>query len=205
MSYINTIVHITNNCFYVNKNKTTLDVAKEEPVEKALYRFLNLKYPKFHKMDKLSKIAFLGAEMVIANTPQIFNYNDHDIALLFANKESSLHTDLKFQNTLKNQNPSPSLFVYTLPNILLGEIAIKNKWYGENLFLILPKFDEKELTQQIRMMLQQDSVACLGGWVNVCEDELDAFFYFVEKNKRGLGIPLNEKELLKTYKSYEDR
>ena len=44
----------------------------------------------------------------------------------------------RFQETIQHADsyyPSPALFVYTLPNIVTGEIAIRNKYYGETSFV----------------------------------------------------------------------
>ena len=90
----------------------------------------------------MSKIGIVGVELLKSQNDKIAQYADDQIALVFANKNSSAKTDLKFQKSYQEKNaPSPSLFVYTLPNILIGEIAIKNKWYGENIFTVAENFD----------------------------------------------------------------
>ena len=89
---------------------------------KEAYKNLGLTYPKFHKMDNLSKMAFLASEMILKN-------EDHSrTAIVFANASSSLDTDSKYQESINSQAnyfPSPAVFVYTLANICVAEISIR--------------------------------------------------------------------------------
>ncbi|MBB1546825.1 MAG: 3-oxoacyl-ACP synthase, partial [Capnocytophaga sp.] len=94
--------------------------------KKAL-KALKVEYPKFFKMDNLSKLAFLAAEAVLS---PLSAEAKSRTALLFANRAASLDTDLKHQATIANPQeyyPSPAVFVYTLPNICLGEISIRHQ------------------------------------------------------------------------------
>ena len=105
---------------------------------KAVYKNQNTNYPKFFKMDNLSKLAFLTADILLKN--ENLNLEEtNDIAIVFSNKASSLDTDKKYQDSIKNKEnyyPSPAVFVYTLLNICIGEISIKYKLYSENSFFI---------------------------------------------------------------------
>jgi|TARA_B110000908_G_scaffold117900_1_gene138220 hypothetical protein len=149
-------------------------------------------------MDLLAKAAFVGSELILKENTALGNYKDDEIALLFSNSESSEHSDSKFETSYKNNNPSPSQFVYTLPNILLGEIAIKNKWFGENIFLVSPTFDAGEIKQQIELMLMNSSKACFCGWVNVSDSNVDVFLFTIEQNQTE-GIELTEINLITLY------
>jgi len=200
MSFITTYCHIKNNAYVVNGEANVFE-ANEKGFSGTIvdmYRHLDLKYPKFHKMDLLAKTAFIGSELIIQNN-DFSTYKDDEIAQLFANSESSEYSDFKFQESIQNGNPSPSQFVYTLPNILMGEIALKNKWYGENLFLVLPNFNAKEIKEQLELLLLNTSKAVLCGWVDVTPKEINAFFFVVE-NDNNKGEKLTEENLLKLYK-----
>lgn len=199
MSSITTYCHIKNNAYSINGEATVLEENEKgfSGTIVAIYRQLALKYPKFHKMDLLAKTAFIGSELIIQNT-DFSIYEDDEIAQLFANSESSEYSDFKFQESIENGNPSPSQFVYTLPNILMGEIALKNKWYGENLFLVLPNFNAKEIKEQIELLLRNTSKAVLCGWVDVTKTEINTFFFVVE-NEKNKGEELTEENLLKLY------
>ena len=72
--------------------------------------------------------------------------------------------------------PSPSVFVYTLPNIVTGEIAIRNKYHGESNFILLPEKSEEAMNQAIeRAFLDAETTSVLTGWVEaVSEMEFEA-------------------------------
>lgn len=184
MKGVSTYCHIENACYVVNGEVSEVFASStNEEVASFLYKKLDLGYPKFHKMDLLAKVAFLGVEIMKRSESSLSNYGEDDVALLFANKESSQYSDDKFQESyLEKGNPSPSQFVYTLPNIMMGEIAIRNKWYGENLFLLFPEFNEEELMAQLKMLFAKGCKAVVLGWVNVCEKQLDTFFAVVNHN-----------------------
>lgn len=198
MNYITTYCRITPHSISINECKTESDSTDLSSNLLEIYKRETLKYPKFHKMDLLAKAAFVGSELILKENKSLVTYKDDEIALLFSNSESSEHSDSKFETSYKNNNPSPSQFVYTLPNILLGEIAIKNKWFGENIFLVLPTFDVGEIKQQIELMLMNDSKACFCGWVNVNDSNVDVFLFTIEQNQP-MGIELTEENLLTLY------
>jgi hypothetical protein len=152
--------------------------------KKWVYTYLNLDYPKFHKMDSLAKLAFLGMNL-LEQEVDFSEYNDEEVGLIFANTSSSYYSDHKhFVNFSQKNMVSPSDFVYTLPNILTGELAIYKKWYGENVFYILPKFDLDFFIDQIQFMFTKEIKACLCGWVESKGDSEELIMFLVE-NKVG--------------------
>ncbi len=166
---------------------------------KKAYHNLSMNYPKFFKMDNLSKLAFLGSELLLNSV--IDATAENDIALLFANKSASLDTDLKYQNSIsdaENYFPSPTVFVYTLPNICLGEIAIKNQLKSENSFFIFEAFNSEFMMNYANVLLntkKTDKVLC--GWVEYFNEEYKAFLYLVTKegttehNKKNIDKAFN--------------
>ncbi len=148
-----------------------------------LYRQLGISYPKFFKMDEMAKLAFLGSEMVLVRAG-LENYTNDDVAFLFANQRSSLETDIQFYDTLKEGIPSPSLFVYTLPNIGMGEVCIRHAQHGENNFLVMEKFDAEALLQSALPLLEQGTAkAVLIAWTEVTKDGPDGFFVFISRKE----------------------
>ena len=100
---------------------------------KSVYKSFEIKYPKFFKMDSLSKLAFLGAEFLLKQEAEL----KKDIGIVFSNSASSLETDRIHQESIakkENYYPSPAVFVYTLPNIGIGEISIRHQLKSENAF-----------------------------------------------------------------------
>lgn len=206
MSVITTYCRIQIGAYSVGEEIHKIDAVDSfvETVSK-IYKELKLEYPKFHKMDLLSKTAVLGIELLKKGDDSIANKNDDELALFFGNSESSEYSDKNFFASYKeNKNPSPSHFVYTLPNILIGEIAIKNKWYGENLFLIFPKFDTKEYCEQIEVLIQNGSTGCVCGWVNIAQEKIDAFFFAVDA-ENDQGIELTSAKLVELYNQHHAR
>lgn len=162
---------LNNDIIFETPSENFSDFAKEA------YKSLALNYPKFHKMDNLSKLAFLASEMILKD-------EDHSrTALVFANRSSSLDTDFKFQQSINSQEnyfPSPAVFVYTLPNICVGEISIKHKMQTENAFFVLDEFDEQFLNDYSEQILQSDKAdKVLCGWVELYQESYKAFVYLL--------------------------
>lgn len=139
-------------------------------------------YPKFFKMDNLSKLAFLAADVLLKN--ENLSEEENNIALIFSNKASSLDTDRKHQAAIEDDAeyfPSPAVFVYTLPNICLGEISIKYRLYSENSFFIFDRFNAEHLQLYANSLLQNGKAEkALCGWVDLDGNKYDAFLYLVE-------------------------
>lgn len=162
-----------------------------------LYEKIDPPYPKFYKMDKQSKFGFLAAEALLASTP-LPQYSD-TVAVVLANSNASLDTDIKFDHSTLTL-ASPSFFVYTLPNIVVGEICIRHKINGENAFFVSPSFDAHTMESYVTQLFQDGPTrACIAGWVDVLGDSYDVFLYLVEREQRGFGIPHQANELAKLY------
>ncbi|TDE31716.1 3-oxoacyl-ACP synthase [Flavobacterium ranwuense] len=181
-TYIQSFCSIQNNEIILNGET----VFNTEPTvfsdfSKKAYQNFEMNYPKFFKMDSLSKLAFLGAEILLRK--EIDATKENNIALLFANKSSSLDTDVKFQNSIsdkENYYPSPAVFVYTLPNICLGEISIRHQLKSENSFFIFEAFNPVFMVNYANVLLntkKAEKVLC--GWVEYYNEEYKAFLYLV--------------------------
>jgi hypothetical protein len=164
---------------------------------KGAYRHHKFNYLKFFKMDELSKLAYLGSEVLLQNDNFLEAYPSHEIALILSNCASSLDTDIKHQKTIADKNnyfPSPSVFVYTLPNIMIGEICIRHKIYGENALFVSEKFDPDQLWQCTEMLLNSGKTsAVISGWVDVMYDSFAAFLYLIEKE----NLPESRQSVIK--------
>jgi 3-oxoacyl-[acyl-carrier-protein] synthase-1 len=150
------------------------------------YRTLEVDYPKFFKMDGLSKLGFLASEKIFENTPNRFEPRE-DIAVVCFNCSSSLEIDTLYQKNIQNSEnyfPSPSLFVYTLPNIVNGEIAIRNRFYGETSFYISEKFDTKMIFRIVNnCFLDKIINFVLCAWIENFEEKLDVKMFLITKEK----------------------
>lgn len=196
----------------VDSNKINLNHAiifsegdHENPVFffKSAYKHFMLNYPKFYKMDKLCQLAFICSDLLMKDSRITEKYNTEDIAIVIANSTASLEIDTEHQKTISDVNnyfPSPAVFVYTLPNILMGEIAIRNKIKGENTFFIFDKFDANFMSSYINSLLDTGKAkCCITGWVDFYEDNYQAFLYIVEKQGGVLSIDHRAVELNSLY------
>ncbi|CAL66635.1 hypothetical protein [Christiangramia forsetii] len=158
---------------------------------KSIYKHQNLEYPKFFKMDRLSKLGYLGVELLTNG-----ELMDKKTSLVFANSASSLETDKAYLETM-GEFPSPSLFVYTLPNIMLGEISIRYQLNSENIFFVSEEFQPDLFVDYIRVLFQQEKAEnVLCGWVNLHNNDYDVFLWQIGP---GGGTDFNEEELKKLY------
>ena len=151
----------------------------------SLYRSLGLDYPKFYKMDQLSKLGWLASEVLLKNNTILDTMQPEDIGIVLTNANSSLDTDIKYLDTVKDI-ASPAVFVYTLPNIMIGEISIRNTFKGENAFFIFDKFDADFLELYVGQLLDTGVLkACICGWVDVLGEDYKACLFLVARGQGG--------------------
>lgn len=149
----------------------------------SLYKQMIGNYPKFYKMDGLSRLGFVASEILL-NAEK----GDTDVerreeegerlpeerAIIFFNHSSSIASDRNYKESINDKDnyfPSPSIFVYTLPNIVTGEIAIRNHFHGETSFFILPNKDERMMEEILQASCRDtQSKSFLTGWIDY-EDE----------------------------------
>lgn len=175
---LKTYCHIKNGEVYIN-GELFCQHMDEEPFLRSVYKHIGLTYPKFFKMDEMSRLGFLGAEMTLMRS-EIESYADDEIAVVYSNKSSSLGTDYTYYQSLKSGVASPAQFVYTLPNIEVGEICIRHKLYGENNFLITERFDAELLLNHCKALFTDNAAkAVLIGWTEVSDEDHDGFFAFI--------------------------
>lgn len=136
-----------------------------------LYREFAGDYPKFFKMDSLCKLGFLAAEMLLKGITAA--EKEHCAVILF-NRNGSLITDRNYEKTIADPGqyfPSPAIFVYTLANIVTGEIAIRHKIYGETSFYVTDRYDERYMERIVRnTLLTSKPEMVLYGWVDFNSD-----------------------------------
>ncbi|MCX6281280.1 MAG: 3-oxoacyl-ACP synthase [Bacteroidetes bacterium] len=171
---------------------------------KALYKQEQISYPKFYKMDSLSKLGFMSAELLLRHE-NTGRFKTGSLAVVLADSSSSLETDLLHQESIRNRSawfPSPSVFVYTLANIVIGEICIRHNLKGETAFLISEKFNAAQLQALVSELLDNDRAeACICGWVDILGNTFRALTVLVEKAKEepaGTGftaLPFSEASL----------
>lgn len=140
-----------------------------------LYKTRIQDYPKYYKMDALARLGFVATELLLQKERETEGENDcGNRAVIFFNQSSSEHADKVFLSSIsapENFFPSPAAFVYTLPNIVNGEVAIRNGYHGETAFYILPQKDDNimhMITQAT--MLDRYHKSIITGWLE-CKTE----------------------------------
>ena len=129
-------------------------------------------YPKFYKMDMLSRLAFVASELLIVCDEENDDHNNDRAVVLF-NHSSSIIADRQYVKSIEIDDffPSPAAFVYTLPNITTGEIALRNGYHGETSFYILAERNEKLMQRMIKStFIDRDIKSVIGGWID-CPSE----------------------------------
>lgn len=128
--------------------------------------------PKFYKMDSFSRLVYVAATLVLEK--HIEKYDPTRVAMVIFTLNGSVLADRKHLSTFSNPDefyPSPAVFINTLPNVVLGEIATRNNIKGETTIVILPEHNEEMMKTIIESTLSQTNPqALICGWVD-CEAE----------------------------------
>lgn len=165
----------------------------------AIYRKQINDYPKFFKMDMLSKLGFVASELLLGKESERF-ISREDRAIVFFNRSSSICDDKNYQATIQDKDnyyPSPSVFVYTLPNIVTGEIAIRNKYLGETSFYVLNELDTSLMKNVVEDAFQDDvTSSALCGWLDCMDkDHFESHLFVVEKEGNFSQLLWDEKTI----------
>lgn len=173
-------VIINDNVFLKDTESTDFD-----QFAKKLYKEHLEKYSKFYKMDPLAKLAYLACELALKENNFLSGFKSDKIGVVLGNSTSTIITDSKYWDTVKDRNnyfPSPSDFVYTLPNIMIGEICIKNKIYGENCCLITGKNDLEPVFNYVTLLFESNICdACIAGYVEFGKEQYEATIHLIKK------------------------
>jgi hypothetical protein len=190
--YISSHCSISNNIVRYN-NEEVFTGADDDDIATFLlsvYQHLGVKYPKFYKMDNLAKLGWLAAEVLLKDFDKD-KYLPTDIGVVLTNASSSLDADKRYFESTKDI-ASPALFVYTLPNIVIGEICIRRHFKGENTFYIFERFDAGFISSYVSLLLETGQLqACVCGWVEMTSTGYKAVLFLVEKHKKENSLPFD--------------
>lgn len=154
-----------------------------------LYHSLGMGYPKFFKMDSLSRAGLVAAEIVLQKAGLRNDDPKPDMSVVLVNRSSSTCNDVEFQKSLAPDNyfPSPSLFVYTLSNIVCGEIAIRNRILGETSFFVQEDFSPEFMAEAIGWAFADKAIKyVLCGWVECQKGRQSCMMALVENDGRAI-------------------
>lgn len=166
---------------------------------KQAFKKHNANYPKFYKMDALSRLGMLAAEYLLAG-------EDTDgLGLVLANKSGSLDTDIRHQETIRDEGnffPSPATFVYTLANICAGEISIRHGLQTENAFFVSEQYPVETISAYADYLLaSKKAKKVLCGWVEFFQEKYEAVLYIVAEQGEQPHISENIEQLFTTKNS----
>lgn len=133
-----------------------------------LYRLEMGDYPKFFKMDPLSKLVLVASELLVQDRQK-----DENTAVVLFNASSSIVADKNHLACIWNGEqflPSPSAFIYTLPNIATGEVAIKHGFKAETTLCILERRNDAIMNEVVLSTFTESRPThMISGWVD-CSD-----------------------------------
>lgn len=182
--YIQHWLHITDHSIVKDGVHVLPDGAEvNEPQD--IFRMLQYNYMKFFKMDLLCKWAWLGAETLLTDKKGTLyeGIDKNKIAVVLMTSHGCIDVDKKYLDGMQNI-ASPALFVYTLPNIMLGEISIRHGFKGEQLCLADESFSAEELFFWVNDLLTNRGMeACLCGWVDAYDNHKDICLFWVTKQE----------------------
>ena len=183
-------VHITPQGVWLDGKVFAIDKeGKQSSLLTAFYKQIIGNYPKYYKMDGLCRLGFIASELLLKAERDEGSFTE-DInktrAIVFFNRSSSIASDKKYLASIvekDNYFPSPSVFVYTLPNIVTGEIAIRNGYHGETSFYILPHKNEFLMQDIIETtFMDEQTTSILTGWLDYEDSEhFEADLYIAYK------------------------
>jgi hypothetical protein len=162
-----------------------------------LYTALQCSYPKFFKMDSLCKWAFVATECLFYKNDLYTGIPKNKIGVALTTGHGCLDVDKRYLAGISI--PSPALFVYTLPNIMLGEICIRHGFKGEQNCMITEQYDPNELFFTTTSILNSGMDATLCGWADVNGDQHDLCLFWI--SKKGPGIAFTVEALRAVYHS----
>ena len=178
--YITACCSITRNKINKNGQLVFEHPGSSDEFLSAAYTRSEITYPKFHKMDQLCKLGILATEFLLKDSGHAEKYGDTETGVVLSNANSSLDVDLKYAKTIQG-GASPALFVYTLPNIVIGEISIRWRFKGENAFFVFKQFDGNFIAQYIRSLFENRLIKnCICGWVDILKEDYYALLFLVE-------------------------
>lgn len=176
---------LKDNIIYINDIKYELEDISGNILDN-FYRKEKLSYPKFFKMDSLSKAGFIVSELMLREAGFDIETPKKDMAILLCNRSSSSDDDLIYLQSIKDKDnyfPSPSVFVYTLPNIVAGEMAIRNKIFGETSFYVSECYSKDMMLRQVNNVLSNQSVNyVLFGWVEALKGNYEVELTIIKKS-----------------------
>lgn len=189
-SYIHDVIQWNNQTIKINdKAEITLSGDTITDYVLAAYKSLEAPYPKFFKMDILSKVVYTAVAMLVKQGNVAENWLDLT-ATCITTKNGCIDVDKKFEQS-RSELASPALFVYTLPNIMLGEICIKHKFKGEQLCTIGGANEALALHEYICLLIEEDHAKqAIIGYADAYNDTINISLALVSQHQSAITFDM---------------
>jgi len=190
--YINSAFSLKEDCIFWDGEIESMLAPTKLPAQlDAMYKKLVKDYPKYYRMDGMAKLVFILGDLLCERTGICEKYAGEDIAIALFNSSGSYPSDLIHSEAIKEgfAGASPSNFVYTLPNVGVGELCIKRKITGETIFLIEDNFSEDRMSELAELYIgQKKCKAIIIGWVEPTQSEGNHLL-LISEEESGLALP----------------
>lgn len=184
----NAAVVVSNRNFEAKEMRATNTYTQTESVElseidcnsdfktyiKGLFASVSEPYMKFSKMDDYCRLGTTAVQLLLDKAGGVSQYDPYEIALIVNTDTGCIESDLSHWDNITADEyvSSPTIFVYTLPNVVAGEICIKNKFKGEGVTLVGNADDPKTIVE--RFCGGTDTKAVIYLYVDKCDDKFSA-------------------------------
>ncbi len=152
---------------------------------RAEYKALGSANLKFFKMDNLAKLGYVAVEKLLRDDKVAERWGAYRVGIILGNHSSSLDTDIRHQRIVEShpeEGASPAVFVYTLPNIVIGEMSIRHGIKGEGLFFVESSAEGSGAEEYARQLIKNDILdAAITGWCECLEDNYSVNIKLIEK------------------------
>lgn len=148
---------------------------------------MEVELPRFVRMDRNSKLVSIAAAPFFVPGAALSKYPKDSIGMVIMGTHGSMDTDQRYVEQLQAENhASPGLFVYTLPNIAMGELSIQHGLHGSGLCLLSDSPDIVQMRDACEILLEDHGMEVLiCGWANIFAGSAVATFMVVTTGKEG--------------------
>jgi len=144
------------------------------------YKKLGEENMKFYKMDNLCKLGYVCAGFLLRD----LQIDPEEIGIILANSSGSLDTDKDHELNISENGDamaSPAVFVYTLANVVMGEICIRYNIKGENTFFISEGHETEKTLKYAQIAMSESHLRyCIVGWCELVGTRYRAAFSLIE-------------------------
>lgn len=168
---------------WIDEEQKCADAGEFGDFIRLAFKALNQPNMKFYKMDDLCKLGYTAVSWLL----QDFEIDGLTTGIVFENRAASLDTDRKHQDIidrLGDLEASPAVFVYTLPNVVMGEICIRHKIQGENTFFISEHKSLGFLKEYASLLMAKQKLrTCIYGWCELDGERYEADLHLLKCNR----------------------